>query len=96
MFGLQLTKKLCSGPVLSYPQLDRKFFLQTDASDQGLGAILAQKDSQGNEHVVAYASRTLSDREKHFFYHGARSFSHCLCYLNLSSLSSGPALSFDN
>ena len=29
-------------------------------------AVLAQKDSQGNEHVVAYASRTLSDREKHY------------------------------
>ena len=61
-----LKQKLCSAPVLSYPQLDREFVLQTDASDQGLGAVLAQKDSQGNEHVVAYASRTLSDREKHY------------------------------
>ena len=40
--------------------------LQTDASDCGLGAVLAQKDSQGNEHMVPYASRTLSDREKHY------------------------------
>ena len=59
-------KKLCSAPVLSYPQLDWEFVLQTDASDQGLGAVLAQKDSQGNELVVDYASRTLSDREKHY------------------------------
>ena len=40
--------------------------MQTDASDCVLGAILAQKDSQGNEHVVAYGSRTLSDREKYY------------------------------
>ena len=38
---------------------DRCFRLRT-------GAVLAQKDSQGNEHVVAYASRTLNDREKHY------------------------------
>ena len=61
-----LKRHLCSAPVLSYPHLDKEFVLQTDASDCGLGAVLAQKDSQGNEHVVAYASRTLNDREKHY------------------------------
>ena len=61
-----LKRHLCSAPVLSYPHLDKEFFLQTDASDCGLGAVLAQKDSQGNEHVVAYASRTLNDRKKHY------------------------------
>ena len=61
-----LKRYLCSAPVLSYPHLDKEFVLQTDASDCGLGAVLAQKDSQGNEHVVAYASRTLNDREKHY------------------------------
>ena len=40
--------------------------MQTDASDCGLGAVLAQKNSQSNDHVVACASRTLSDREKHY------------------------------
>ena len=61
-----LKQHLCSAPVLSYPQVDKDFVLQTDASDCGLGAVLAHEDSQGNEHVVAYASRTLSDRERHY------------------------------
>ena len=40
--------------------------LQTDASDVGLGAVLSQIDKSGNEHVVAYGSKTLSPREKNY------------------------------
>ena len=61
-----LKQRLCSAPILSYSQLNQPFILQTDASDFGIGAVLAQLDDQGNERVVAYASRVLSDREKHF------------------------------
>ena len=57
---------LCSAPILAYPQFDKHFILQTDASDLGLGAVLTQKDSCGQEHVISYASRSLSDREKRY------------------------------
>ena len=57
---------LCSAPVLSYPNLAQAFILQMDASDFGLGAISSQKDESGNEKVVAYASRTLTDGERKF------------------------------
>ena len=61
-----LKHQLCSAPVLAYPDFDRPFLLQTDASDVGLGAILAQHDGNGQERVIAYASYTLSPREQNY------------------------------
>ena len=61
-----LKASLCATPVLAFPILNRQFVLQTDASDVGLGAILTQIDGNGNERVVSYASRTLSDCEKNY------------------------------
>ena len=37
----------------------RRFILQTDASDHGIGAVLSQRDQDGNDHPDAYYSRKL-------------------------------------
>jgi hypothetical protein len=51
-----LKQCLCSAPVLSLPDLQHPFEIETDALDYAVGAILTQPG-----HPVAYHSETLSD-----------------------------------
>jgi hypothetical protein len=62
----RLKSILCSAPVLRYADPSRDFILQCDASSSALGAILSQHDTEGKEHPIAYASRTLSSQEKRY------------------------------
>ena len=61
-----LRKKLTDAPVLAFPDYSRPFLLDTDASDTGIGAVLSQILADGQEHVIAYASRTLSKPEQRY------------------------------
>lgn len=38
--------------------------LYTDASDVGIGAVLTQKDENGTENVISFASKAFSGSEK--------------------------------
>ena len=60
-----LKDMLTNSPVLSYPTKDGPFILDTDASNYGLGAVLSQVQN-GEEKVVAYASRTLSKSQRSY------------------------------
>ena len=62
----ELKKRLTQAPVLIYPDFKKEFILHTDASLQGVGAVLMQRTDKGRERVVAYASRTLKPSEKNY------------------------------
>lgn len=59
----KLKEKLTSSPVLGYADYKSEFILETDASLQGLGAVLMQKQNDVLR-VIAYASRTLRPSER--------------------------------
>lgn len=62
---------LSSPPILAYPNFDLPFVLHTDASAEGLGAVLYQRQ-QGKLRVIAYGSRTLSPAEKRYHMHSGK------------------------
>jgi hypothetical protein len=55
--------------ILVRPDFTKPFILQTDASNYGLSAILSQKDDEGRDKVIAYASRTLIKAERAWHTH---------------------------
>ena len=61
----KLKQCLTSSPVLGYAQFDIPFTVRTDASCDGLGAVLYQQQD-GKERVIAYASRSLKPAEKNY------------------------------
>ena len=55
----QLKTLLTSAPLLIFPDFNKEFLLETDASILGLGAVLAQKNNAGHIAPIVFTSRTL-------------------------------------
>ena len=53
-------------PILSFPDFNKPFLLETDASGKGLGAVLSQKQSDGQHHSIAYASHIMNETEQRY------------------------------
>ncbi|GKE86054.1 putative reverse transcriptase domain-containing protein [Tanacetum coccineum] len=63
--AIQLLKqKLCEALILALPEGNADFVVYCDASHQGLGAVLMQR-----EKVIAYASRQLKPHEENYTTH---------------------------
>ena len=57
---------LTTAPILAFPNYNKSFILDTDASNTGIGTVLSQLDDSGRERVITYASRTLSKPERRY------------------------------
>uniref|UniRef100_A0A803SSG0 ribonuclease H n=1 Tax=Anolis carolinensis TaxID=28377 RepID=A0A803SSG0_ANOCA len=60
------TLKECftEGPILKHPDIRSPFIIHCDASDCAYGAVLLQKDQNGNLKPCGYLSRKFSETEK--------------------------------
>ena len=61
---LDLRSHLINSSILAFPNFEKVFYCQTDASLKGLGAVLSQVQEDGERKVVAFASRSLRPSEK--------------------------------
>lgn len=67
----KLVDMLTKPPILAYPNFDLPFILHTDASNDGLGAVLYQR--QDNKlRVIGYGSRTLTPAERNYHLHSGK------------------------
>ena len=65
--ALDCLKASClQAPILAFPDFNRPFFLETDTSGKGLGAVLSQKQVDGWYHPITYASHVMNETEQRY------------------------------
>ena len=61
-----LKKKFISQPVLAIPDQTKPFYVESDASNYATGAVLMQKDSNGDLHPCSFISQSFSPAERNY------------------------------
>ena len=60
-------KRTClNTPVMAFADFSKPFLLETDTSKLGLGAVLSQKQTDGQYHLLAYMSHPLTVHEYNY------------------------------
>src|SRR6266542_3699750 len=62
----EIKRRMTMASIVAHPDFEKSFILYTDASGEGIGAVLHQKDDQGKERIIACASRALNQHEKNY------------------------------
>ena len=64
--AFEVLKQVCMmAPILAFADYTKPFLLETDASKDGLGAVLSQKQADGQYHPITYGSRALTPLENY-------------------------------
>jgi hypothetical protein len=61
-----IKKRFMEEPVLLMPDQSKPFQIESDASKVATGAVLTQLDSNGDQHPVAFLSKTFSKTERKY------------------------------
>ena len=64
----KLIEHLITPPIMAYPDYNKPYIVHTDASKDGLGAVLYQEQEEAIR-VIAYASHSLTNAEKNYHLH---------------------------
>ena len=65
--AFQALKRACmSSPILAFANYMKDFLLKMNASKEGLGVVLSQKQADRHYQLVAYGSQTLTAHEKNY------------------------------
>ena len=63
----RLENVFCESVILHFPDPRKEYYLETDASNYALGAVLYQKSDKGEKEIITLASRTLQGPELAYF-----------------------------
>ena len=61
----ELKKRMMEQPILKLPEWDQPFFIICDASQTGIGAVVAQ-EHDGFEHPIEYFSKSLTPSQRNY------------------------------
>jgi hypothetical protein len=64
-----IKEAICQCPVLAHPDLSKQYYLETDTSGAAMGAILSQRQNDGQLHPIAYMSQSFSGAEHNYNTH---------------------------
>lgn len=62
----ELKLRFTTAPVLLMPDISKPFYVESDASDFASGAVLRQRDTNGDLHPCAYLSKGFSPAERNY------------------------------